>query len=169
LGGSSDWVVIAIIALLTALLSPALQSASQAAHCEQDANNLESKAPAIANDESSQGFDPIGIWNQGLAPARDGNRSMWSRSEDASEVAKKRGSPGMTSQQVSRRSALKVASGASFLAAWFAAGCSKTEEAKDETGKAQSLEDSITKQRGRGKKGAPAAPAPTQRVKSGRE
>jgi hypothetical protein len=75
LGGSSEGVVIAVIDLLTALLSPALQSASQAARCEQGTNNLEPNAPAIASDESSRGLDPIGIWNQGLAPARDGNRN----------------------------------------------------------------------------------------------
>jgi outer membrane murein-binding lipoprotein Lpp len=75
----------------------------------------------------------------------------------------------MMSQRVSRRSALKVASGASFLATWFLAGCSNTEEAKDETGKAQSLEDSVNKNKRSRKNGAPAEPAPTQRVKSGRE
>jgi hypothetical protein len=88
LGRSSERVVIAIIALLTALLSPAPRSASQAARCEQDTNNLEPNAPAIACDESSRGLDPIGIWNQGLAPARDGNRIMWSTPADASETAK---------------------------------------------------------------------------------
>jgi hypothetical protein len=52
-------------------------------------------------------------------------------------------------------------------AAWLVAGCSKTEEAQDLTGKAQSLEVSVRKRTP--KKGAPAGPAPTQRVKTGRE
>lgn len=74
----------------------------------------------------------------------------------------------MKSQHVSRRSALKFAAGASLLAACLLAGCSKTEEAKDLTGKAQPLEDSIAKSKPGRTKAEPAAPAPTQRLKGGR-
>jgi hypothetical protein len=71
------------------------------------------------------------------------------------------------SQQMSRRSALKIASGASFVAAWFVAGCSQ-EAATDpniKTGEPKSAEDSIS---GNARKNGPtAAPAPTQRTKGG--
>ena len=66
------------------------------------------------------------------------------------------------SQHVSRRSALKVASGASFVAAWFVAGCSNTEVPKDEIGKAVSLEDSVASRAGVARKGASCClPNPT--------
>jgi hypothetical protein len=71
------------------------------------------------------------------------------------------------SQQLSRRSALKIASGASLVAAWFVAGCAK-EQAIDstiKTGEAKSLEESTDGKVG--KKGQKAPPAPTQRVKGG--
>jgi hypothetical protein len=71
------------------------------------------------------------------------------------------------SQQLSRRSVLKIASGASFIAASFVVGCAKEAEIdptiKTEPGK--TAEESISGPVG--KKGLKAAPAPTQRVKGG--
>jgi hypothetical protein len=73
------------------------------------------------------------------------------------------------SQQMSRRSALKVASGASFLflSALYVAGCSNDKEIdptiKTETGK--TAEESIKGQAGKG--GKKAEPSTTQRVKGG--
>jgi hypothetical protein len=72
------------------------------------------------------------------------------------------------SQQMSRRSAVKVATGASFLFALHVAGCSKDQEIDpkiktDETGK--SAEESIVGRAGKG--GKTAEPAPTQRLKGG--
>ena len=68
------------------------------------------------------------------------------------------------SEQMSRRSALKIASGASFVAAWFVAGCSKDAEVDPtiKTGEAKTVEEWI-----RIKGGKKADPAPTQRVKGG--
>lgn len=73
----------------------------------------------------------------------------------------------MMSHQFSRRSALKVAWGASLLAVWPVIGCSSGDQPKDATGKAQALEDSVLRKPRTPKKGEPAAPAPTQRVKGG--
>jgi hypothetical protein len=73
------------------------------------------------------------------------------------------------SEKLSRRSALKIASGASFVAAWFVAGCSGESEADPtiKTGDAKALDESISgKVR---KKGPSAPPAPTQRTKGGPE
>jgi major membrane immunogen (membrane-anchored lipoprotein) len=73
------------------------------------------------------------------------------------------------SQQLSRRSALKIASGASLVAAWFVAGCANDDaiDTTIKTGEAKSLEESIDGKVG--KTGQKAAPSPTQRLKTGRE
>jgi hypothetical protein len=74
------------------------------------------------------------------------------------------------SEKLSRRSALKIAAGASFVAGWFVAGCSGESEIDptiktDKTGK--TAEESL---RGKvGRKGPTAPPAPTQRLKGGPE
>jgi len=71
------------------------------------------------------------------------------------------------SQKLSRRSALQIAAGASFVAAWFVAGCSQEPEIdptiKVEPGK--TAEESTSGQAR--KKGPVSPPGPTQRVTGG--
>jgi hypothetical protein len=71
------------------------------------------------------------------------------------------------SHQLSRRSVLRIAAGASFMAAWFVAGCSREVEIdptiKTESGK--TAEESIRGQVGKAEPKTP--PAPTQRLKGG--
>jgi hypothetical protein len=71
------------------------------------------------------------------------------------------------SHQLSRRSVLRIAAVASFMAAWFVAGCSPKMEVdptiKTESGK--TVEESIRGQVGKAGPRTPAAP--TQRVKGG--
>jgi outer membrane murein-binding lipoprotein Lpp len=72
-------------------------------------------------------------------------------------------------QQLSRRSVLKIASGASFVAGCVVAGCS-SEESTDptiKTGNAKTVEESTSGPAG--KKETKAPPSPTQRVKGGPE
>jgi hypothetical protein len=70
-------------------------------------------------------------------------------------------------QQVTRRSALKAALGASLAATWFVAGCWK-DEAVDttvKTGEAKPAEESIN---GKANQDGPTAPpSPKQRLKGG--
>jgi hypothetical protein len=69
-------------------------------------------------------------------------------------------------QQMSRRSALKVASGLGCLSAWSIAGCSGESEVNPDlkTDAAKSADESIV---GRARKGKKAEPATTQRIKGG--
>jgi hypothetical protein len=156
---------IGFIAASIAMLRPAVQSARGAARCARCTDDLGRVVPAVADVGCSDGLSPSGSGTERVCPQELGPSSC-----DAGRVIRvkrpRTKELGLMSQQISRRSILRVASGTSLLAAWFVAGCSK-EEAPDQTGEAKSLDESALKQRAR-RKGATAPPAPTQRLKGER-